>query len=126
MSDDRTAHSRLLAVAVDARDPEALAEFWCAVLGSSVVDRKTTPRPRYVDVALQPGTVLLFQQVPEDKAGKNRVHLDVVAVELDHAAEVERLRELGATVLDEAPEHPWTVMADPEGNEFCVLPPGHG
>ena len=127
MSDDRTAHSRLLAVAVDARDPEALAEFWCAVLGSSVVDRKNDAHgTRYVDVALQPGTVLLFQQVPEDKAGKNRVHLDVVAVELDHAAEVERLRELGATVLDEAPEHPWIVMADPEGNEFCVLPPGHG
>ncbi|WP_374986352.1 VOC family protein [Streptomyces fradiae] len=69
------------------------------------------------------GRRLLFQRVPEAKTTKNRLHLDVhTGPERDRAAEVARLAVLGASVLREVdePGGRWTVMADPEGNEFCV------
>jgi catechol 2,3-dioxygenase-like lactoylglutathione lyase family enzyme len=119
---DTTSRVRPIAVAVDARDPEALAAFWCAALGSTVVRRWTdahgTP---YVEVGLVDDVVLLFQAVAEPTAGKNRLHLDVASTG-DQRAELGRLVGLGAEVLDVAPDHPWVVMADPEGNAFCVLP----
>lgn len=66
---------------------------------------------------------LAFVPVPEPKRAKNRLHLDVSAD--DQEAEVERLITLGATRTDvgQPEQSPWVVMADPEGNEFCVLPP---
>ncbi|MHB9759474.1 VOC family protein [Streptomyces sp. BYX5S] len=68
------------------------------------------------------GRRILFQRVPEAKSGKNRLHIDVHAEPGRRAAETERLTGLGARVLDEvkAQGGEWTVMADPEGNEFCV------
>ncbi|MBD2817846.1 VOC family protein [Streptomyces parvulus] len=68
------------------------------------------------------GRRLLFQRVPEAKTGKNRVHLDVHATEGRRAEEVARLEALGASVLRQVkePGGEWVVMADPEGNEFCV------
>ncbi|MFF3940774.1 VOC family protein [Streptomyces phaeofaciens] len=68
------------------------------------------------------GRRLLFQRVPEPKAGKNRLHLDLHPGEGRRAGEVERLTALGASVLREVrePSGTWVVMADPEGNEFCV------
>jgi hypothetical protein len=68
------------------------------------------------------GRRLLFQRVPEPKSGKNRLHLDLHPGEGRRAAEVERLKGLGASVLREVkePSGQWVVMADPEGNEFCV------
>ncbi|MBV2355059.1 hypothetical protein KUM39_11885 [Streptomyces sp. J2-1] len=68
------------------------------------------------------GRRLLFQRVPEPKAGKNRLHLDVHAPAGQRTAEVARLTALGARVLREVrePAGEWTVLADPEGNEFCV------
>jgi hypothetical protein len=68
------------------------------------------------------GRRLLFQRVPEPKSGKNRLHLDLHPGEGRREAEVERLRSLGASVLREMrePAGQWVVMADPEGNEFCV------
>ncbi|MBX9396225.1 hypothetical protein K4749_22155 [Streptomyces sp. TRM72054] len=68
------------------------------------------------------GRRVLFQRVPEPKTGKNRLHLDLHPAEGRRASEVERLRELGASVLREVKEAggEWVVMADPEGNEFCV------
>lgn len=68
------------------------------------------------------GRRLLFQRVPEAKTGKNRLHLDLHAGEGRRDAEVERLRALGARVLRRVtePAGEWVVMADPEGNEFCV------
>ncbi|MEJ2864050.1 VOC family protein [Actinomycetospora flava] len=115
--------ARLAAVALDAREPEALAWFWCAALGSSVVRRWDDAHgTSYVEVGLVGEVVLLLQHVADRKAGKNRLHLDVAAPG-DQQAEVERLVGLGARVIDEAPDHPWVVLADPEGNEFCVLPP---
>ncbi|MBV7696953.1 hypothetical protein KWI83_15195 [Streptomyces sp. TRM70350] len=68
------------------------------------------------------GRRVLFQRVPEPKTGKNRIHLDLHPAEGRRANEVERLRGLGASVLREVKEAggEWVVMADPEGNEFCV------
>ncbi|WP_432134285.1 MULTISPECIES: VOC family protein [unclassified Streptomyces] len=68
------------------------------------------------------GRRLLFQRVPEEKSGKNRLHLDLHAGAERRATEVERLTALGASVLREVaePGGRWVVMADPEGNEFCV------
>ncbi|MHC5259604.1 VOC family protein [Streptomyces sp. UC4497] len=68
------------------------------------------------------GRRILFQRVPEAKSGKNRLHIDVHAEAGQRAAEVERLTGLGARVLNEvkAQGGEWAVMADPEGNEFCV------
>lgn len=114
--------SRPIAVAVDARDPESLAAFWCAVLDTTVLRRWSDARgTAYVEVGLVGDVVLLLQAVADPTPGKNRVHLDVAATS-DQRVEVERLVALGARVLDEAPEHPWIVLADPEDNEFCVLP----
>jgi hypothetical protein len=68
------------------------------------------------------GRRVLFQKVPEPKTGKNRVHLDLVVGAERHRQEVERIVALGAAVLREVdePMGRWTVMADPEGNEFCI------
>ena len=68
------------------------------------------------------GRRVLFQKVPEPKTGKNRIHLDLMVGGERHRAEVERIVGLGATILREVdePMGRWTVLADPEGNEFCV------
>ncbi|MDL5157602.1 VOC family protein [Actinomycetospora termitidis] len=115
---------RAVAVAVDARDPERLAAFWAAALGTEVVERwNDAEGTAYVEVAFVGDTVLLFQTVASPTEGKNRLHLDLrVPDGGDQRAERDRLVDLGAAVIDEAPKHPWIVLADPEGNEFCVLP----
>jgi catechol 2,3-dioxygenase-like lactoylglutathione lyase family enzyme len=109
---------------IDCRDPEALAAFWCAVLGYEVVSRGD----RQVDIAKDPGTFpgITFLRTPSPKRAKNRLHLDLNPA--DHEAEVGRLVELGATRLDigQGRNTPWTVLADPEGNEFCILEPQGG
>jgi predicted enzyme related to lactoylglutathione lyase len=105
---------------LDCADPDALAGFWAAALG---FERHGSGGP-YVSLR-RPGTgqpELLLQQVPEAKRGKNRMHPDLRVA--DSEAEVARLRELGATVLRgplDDDGHWTTVMADPEGNEFCVI-----
>jgi predicted enzyme related to lactoylglutathione lyase len=106
---------------LDCADPVALAGFWSAALGYSYVGALgsyamlTPPDPR--------GPKLLLQRVPEGKQGKNRMHLDIETPDID--AEVERLLALGATRAPTDEEHEehgmrWVVLADPEGNEFCV------
>ena len=101
-------------VTIDCLDPQSMAEFWIAALDTTVAGD-------YGDFVLLTGTPALgLQKVSEPRAGKNRVHLDL---HTDHrAAEVARLTKLGASVLAEgnAPGLWWTVLADPEGNEFCV------
>jgi catechol 2,3-dioxygenase-like lactoylglutathione lyase family enzyme len=117
--------SRVIAVAVDCRDAERCAAFWCAALGVEVDRRwRDAHGVEYVQIRTGEGPLLLFQPVPEDRPGKNRMHLDLAPVAGSQDAEVERLVRLGATRLADEPEHPWVVLADPEGNEFCVLPPG--
>ena len=63
-----------------------------------------------------------FVQVPEPKSIKNRLHLDLSPVDNSHAEEIDRALQLGATRVDVGQgEQPWEVLADPEGNEFCML-----
>jgi len=102
----------------DAADPLALARFWAAVLGSDV-DEDSTPDKAFVEAAGWGGPSIWFNAVPEPKAAKNRMHLDLRAP-ATMAEEVARLERLGATVVERYPE--LTVMRDPEGNEFCVEP----
>ena len=117
--------SRVIAVAVDCRDAEGLASFWCTALGAEVDGRwRDAHGVEYVQIGTGEGPLLLFQPVREGKSGKNRLHLDIAPSAGSQEAEVERLVDLGATRLSDEPELPWVVLADPEGNEFCVLPPG--
>jgi catechol 2,3-dioxygenase-like lactoylglutathione lyase family enzyme len=117
---------RVIAVAVDCRDAEVLATFWCAALGAEVDRRwRDTYGVEYVQIGTGEGPLLLFQPVPEGKSGKkNRLHLDIAPATGTQEAEVARLLDLGASRLVDDPDLPWVVLADPEGNEFCVLPPG--
>jgi catechol 2,3-dioxygenase-like lactoylglutathione lyase family enzyme len=116
--------SRVIAVAVDCRDAEVLATFWCAALGVEVDRRwRDTYGVEYVQIGTGEGPLLLFQPVPDGKSGKNRLHLDIAPATGTQEAEVARLVDLGATRLADEPGLPWVVLADPEGNEFCVLPP---
>ncbi|MFE7133688.1 VOC family protein [Streptomyces sp. NPDC057638] len=103
-------------VTVDCADPRELAGWWAKVLGAEIAQDY---EGEFVIVGAQP-LVLGFQRVPEPKAGKNRMHLDFHTE--DRGAEVERLVALGATVIGEVSEGPltWSVLRDPEENEFCV------
>jgi predicted enzyme related to lactoylglutathione lyase len=114
-----------MGLVLDCRDPDALAEFWSEALGYTTLGGAGN-YVLLVDGQGQ-GPKLLLQRVPEPKGGKNRMHLDVETPEVD--AEVERLEKLGATkTADPRAEHGsrWVVMADPEGNEFCVCDGGAG
>ncbi|CAL9397068.1 hypothetical protein SUDANB121_01390 [Nocardiopsis dassonvillei] len=110
---------RLVCV-LDTNDLRAAADFWCAALGFE----RQEEGPVYLGLR-DPGgrwPDLLLQKVPEPKAGKNRMHLDMVVHDLE--AETERVRALGARVLRPAFEedgHRLAVLADPEGNEFCLV-----
>ena len=107
-------------ITFDCADPKALAAFWAAALGM-VVDDEDDEGAFVVDPAGK-SKGLFFQKVPEPKAVKDRIHLDV-RPSGSMAAEVARLKELGATEdgLVEVENSFWTIMLDPEGNEFCVL-----
>jgi hypothetical protein len=104
----------------DCRDPRVVAEFWAAALGYEV-DEIAEGEASIRDPAGR-GWPLLFLVVPEGKAVKNRVHLDL-SPPSTMREEVERLSALGATTfrLVEENQSFWTVMLDPEGNELCVL-----
>jgi predicted enzyme related to lactoylglutathione lyase len=113
---------RLGEVVIDCADHEVVVPFWLAAMGEY---RRVDVNEQYVAVAPEIPALgrpaILFQKVPEAKAVKNRVHLDLRGESM--AAEVARLVDLGATVIAErslGDDIRWTVMADPEGNEFCV------
>ncbi len=130
-------------ITVDAVDPPALAEFWALVLDyelqppppgfdswDAFAEANDIPEERRGDfgAVIDPaglGPRLLFARVPESKAAKNRVHLDVAVA--NRAEHVARLIELGAKYVGDHAEFgsSWSVLHDPEGNEFCVadLPP---
>ncbi|MFY9335215.1 MAG: VOC family protein [Mycobacterium sp.] len=108
-------------ITVDCADPRRLAEWWAEAVSGSVVN---LPGGDFVLVAREGWPALGFQRVEEPTPGKNRVHLDLMATDLE--ADVQRLTGLGAT---ETGRHSfdggfrWVVMADPEGNAFCVAAP---
>jgi predicted enzyme related to lactoylglutathione lyase len=111
-------------VQVDCGDPLALAGSWAAVLGSEIHDTMGDP-PHYVSVepTAAGGPWLSFQRVLEPKAVKNRLHLDITVDAVDEASD--HIVELGGRRLP-GPDFTgygfrWRVMADPEGNEFCLV-----
>jgi hypothetical protein len=110
--------SVIKSVSFDAADALLLARFWAAAFGSDV-DEESTSDKAFVEAAGWGGPNIWFTRVPEPKSAKNRVHFDLRApgAVADEAA---RLTRLGASVLDRRRDH--MVMADPEGNEFCVEP----
>ncbi|MGZ4759499.1 MAG: VOC family protein [Acidimicrobiales bacterium] len=117
--------TRLVAVVIDALDIEAQARWWSAALGWPITfeaDDEVVVEPEAND---DPGAVpaLTFVSVPEAKSGKNRIHLDLGSDSPEHQAEiVDRLLAAGATRVDVGQgDAPWVVLADPEGNELCVL-----
>ena len=134
-------------VCIDCADPHLLARFWAAALGYEVEDNTALiERVLGASLATEDDTVtidgrrywktaaacidssgdgrprLLFQVVPEAKTVKNRLHVDLHVGEGGQEAAVERLTALGARRIGEGRQGPqsWVVMADPEGNEFCV------
>ena len=113
--------SRFTELCIDCAEPRTLAEFWAGVLGWEVIDdggaeiELRDPEERQAS--------LLFARVPESKSVKNRLHIDVNPRDREQAEEVERVLALGATHADvgQTGEESWVVLADPEGNEFCIL-----
>ena len=108
-------------LAVDAHDIEAQARFWCDVLGYEILSRDGS---EYIEIGIEGKMPTIgFIVVPESKTVKNRLHIDVNPVDREQDAEVERILALGATRADvgQGDDVSWVVMADPEGNEFCVL-----
>ena len=121
-------------ITFDCAKPAPLARFWCEVLDYEVapyddaeIERLTAmgiddveDDPSVLILPKDDGPRIFFQQVPENKIAKNRVHLDVRLIETD----VERLVSLGAKVLSQpSTEQRWYVLSDPEGNEFCAILP---
>jgi Glyoxalase-like domain len=109
---------------IDCKDPDALAQWWASALNYEITYQSPPDGTDERELVIsQPGGgwELLFGGNPDEKVVKNRLHLDLRPD--DRAAEVERLVGLGATNVDigQGPEVTWVVLADPEGNEFCIL-----
>jgi predicted enzyme related to lactoylglutathione lyase len=115
--------TRLVSVVIDSRDHAAQARWWADALGWSIVYEADDELE--VSSGIDGVPTLTFGPVPEPKVVKNRVHLDLASRDDAHKAEtVDRLLAAGATHVDVGQgEVPWVVLADPEGNEFCVLEP---
>jgi hypothetical protein len=109
------------ALTVDCADPAALAEFWGKVLNRPVSPGATAENATLDATDSASGPRMFFQQVPEPKAVKNRLHLDLITERYDE--EIERLTGLDAKRLNEVklPKFRWTTFADPEGNEFDLI-----
>jgi predicted enzyme related to lactoylglutathione lyase len=113
-----------MGLVLDCAEPEKLAEFWASALGYTSVGSAGN----YVMLLPEhgEGPQLLLQRVPEPKGSKNRMHFDIHVEDIDQ--EADRLVALGARRLDDEclEEHGthWFLMADPEGNEFCVCDSG--
>jgi Glyoxalase-like domain len=124
--------SRLTEVIIDCHDLDVVATFWCAVLGYQRANQGdgwlaiAEPGERPSDEAYRQRAqppAMAFVQVPEEKTVKNRVHVDVTPIDRSQLDEVTRLIALGAQQVEIGEsETAWVVMADPEGNEFCVMP----
>lgn len=121
--------SRFSELVIDCHDTRRVAEFWCEVLGYRIVDQDGD----VIEIGAAPWSTeglragpmaptIVFVTVPESKTVKNRVHIDVSPIDGTLEEEAERIEALGARRVDigQGDVH-WVVMADPEGNEFCVL-----
>ncbi|MGW6007383.1 VOC family protein [Streptomyces sp. NPDC055210] len=123
---DRDTSRQLFALCFDAREPENLARFWSRFLGWETVD---DPQDGIVLLPSDDtGFRLRFLPSQEQKAGQNRMHFDLTSTSLeDQQRTVDRALALGAQHIDigQLPEEEHVVLADPEGNEFCVIEPGN-
>jgi predicted enzyme related to lactoylglutathione lyase len=110
-------------IVVDAHDLPGLARFWAAVLNWKILSE----REREVVIGTDPAAPvgICFMPVTDTKTVKNRLHLDLAPGPDDREAEIDRVIALGARRVDigQTGDESWTVLADPEGNEFCVLRP---
>lgn len=121
--------SRFTELGIDCADPGSLARFWCSVLDYEVQDEDdgvitigAAPVPEGMNGHGPVPPTLTFARVPEGKTVKNRLHLDLSPADREQDDEVRRLLELGARHVDVGQgDASWIVLADPEGNEFCVL-----
>ena len=123
-----TAIGRVDGLVIDGDDTMALARFWAAMFDTEIASITNEGRPteaHYVDVAGTGDTPLLrFQRVPEAKAAKNRLHLDIEVEAIDPA--IARVEELGGMVIQPVRTeygYDFAIMGDPEGNEFCLIRP---
>ena len=114
--------SKFTELIIDCAEPRRLAEFWAAVLDYAITPDSTDTD---AEITAGPGTLptIIFTRVPEPKTVKNRLHIDVNATgSADQQSELARLLALGARQIDIGQgEVTWHVLADPEGNEFCLL-----
>ncbi len=111
---------RIRDIVIDSSDPEQVAAFWCEALGYRVADADDT----YVAInGASSAPTMLFLRSSDTKLHKNRIHFDVCPTQgTTRDEEVARLESLGATRTDFGPtDSSWVVMADPDGNEFCVM-----
>ena len=110
-------------IVVDAHDLPGLARFWAQVLGWRVLSERN--REVVIGPSVDSPVGICFMPVTEPKQLKNRLHLDLTTGADDRDAEVERVLRLGARRVDigQTGEESWTVLADPEGNEFCIVRP---
>lgn len=118
-------HATIHNITFDCTDARAQARFWAAVTGGTAAQRDDTPgHIEYVVLPAAAGAPrLYFTTVPEPKQAKNRVHLDLNPPDHGQQAELARLASLGARVIGGQPAGAgWVIMADPEGNEFCLEP----
>jgi predicted enzyme related to lactoylglutathione lyase len=109
---------------IDAEDTDKLADFWCEALGYEVTyrsDEGESEREVAIESPDRNGWRILLLEVHDERTVKNRLHLDLRPD--DQEVEVARLEKIGAKRVDigQSPEVTWVVMADPEGNEFCIL-----
>ena len=116
---------RFTELIIDCQDHDLVGRFWQEVLGYEETERCDGPEDFYVELTGPPGAGprIVVGRAPDDKVVKNRLHIDVNATDRDRDAEVERILDLGATRVDigQGDDVSWVVLADPEGNEFCVL-----
>ena len=116
---------RITELVLDCRDPEALSRWWCTVLDWVELGREGDGS---IEIGPRGGSTtgvptLVFNASDDPRRGKLPLHLDVSATDRDQDAELERLLELGARPADvgQTGQESWVVLADPEGNEFCLL-----
>ena len=115
---------RFSELVVDCHDPEKLARFWCEVLGYRELSREDGEIEIGPEAGFGgPAPTLVFGRVEDPTPGKLRLHIDVSPTDRDQDAELQRLLALGAVPADvgQTGEEEWRVLADPEGNEFCLL-----
>jgi hypothetical protein len=116
---------RITELVLDARDPALLARFWCEVLGYVELERHEA----FIEIGPPdvgfggPQPTIVFIKANEPKSGKLRLHIDVNATDREQDDELERLLAAGARRADigQTGDESWHVLADPEGNEFCLL-----